>query len=336
MIITELYNGQGLGNQLWSYVVTRTIALDRGFEFGIMRSDKFKGSDFLKLDFGKDVIGGIGPEGGPPLTLPDGIENYYIEKDTWHNKYSCDIRDYDIGLLCINDKTKIEGYFQSEKFIVHRKNEIKEWLRVSSDFDCYDFCSENICILNVRGGEYKGNKDLILPKKYWLDAIQNMLNFNNALEFIIITDDVKYTSNLLPQYPSYHFSVGKDYSIVKNAKYLILANSSFSFFPAWTSDTAKYIIAPKYWARHNISDGFWACAFNLYNGWLWQDRNGNLFTFEECEKEYNEYKVKNNVDMFGTRPKTTPPNFIKKRINSTMLIASKIKNYLNPFKNEFE
>lgn len=58
MIVTELYDGQGLGNQLWSYVVTRVLALDRGFEFGIINPEKFKGSSFLSLDFGKQVLGG--------------------------------------------------------------------------------------------------------------------------------------------------------------------------------------------------------------------------------------------------------------------------------------
>lgn len=329
MIITELYNGQGLGNQLWSYVITRTIALDKGLEFGIMRPDKFKGSDFLNLNFGKEVIGGSGPEGGPPSTLPQGIENYYIEKDIWYNEYSCDIRDFDSGLLSISDNTKIEGYFQSEKFILHRKNEIKDWLRVMDHVDCYDFSKDNICVLNIRGGEYRGNHELILPKKYWLDGINNMLKIKNDLKFIIITDDTKYTRKLLPQYDSYHFSIGKDYSIVKNAKYLILANSSFSFFPAWTSDKAKYIIAPKYWARHNISDGFWACSFNLYQGWMWQDKNGKIFTFDECEEEYNIYKIKNQISNFGTRPKLKTPNYLDKRINTIIRIGARIKNYFN-------
>jgi len=325
MIVTELYNGQGLGNQLWSYVVTRTLALDLGLDFGIMSPEKFKGADFLKLDFGKIVIGGSGPEGGPPLILPIGIDNYYIEKDTWYQKYKCDIRDYDVELLNIKDNTKIEGYFQSEKFILHRRSEIKEWLRVDKEFECYDFSSDKICILNIRGGEYKGNDDLILPKKYWLDAIKNMQQINNDLEFIIITDDVNYANKLLPQYTSYHFSIGKDYSIVKNAKYLILANSSFSFFPAWTSDTAKYIIAPKYWARHNISDGFWACSFNLYQNWKWQDKNGKIFTFDECEVEYTEYKNKYSISELGPKPQINPPSYLRTLFISIVNKASKIK-----------
>jgi len=302
MIITELYNGQGLGNQLWSYVVTRTIALDKGFDFGIMSPDKFKGKAFLDLDFGNEVKGGQGPEGGPPISLPHGITHYFVEKDTWYEKYRCDIRDYDSELLKIEDDTKIEGYFQSEKFITHRKKEIRCWLKVKAEFDYYEFSSDDICILNIRGGEYKWNPELILQKKYWTDAIANMLRIKKSLNFVIITDDVKYTQALLPQYPSYHFSIGKDYSIVKNAKYLILSNSSFSFFPAWTSETVKYVIAPKYWARHNISDGFWACAFNIYRDWMWQDKAGALFDFDECITEYEKYKVEQKLQELSGRP----------------------------------
>jgi hypothetical protein len=333
MIVTELYNGQGLGNQLWSYVVTRTLALDKGFDFGIMSPEKFKAADFLKLDFGKEVVGGSGPEGGPPLTLPIGIDNYYLEKDIWYEKYKCDIRDYDPELLNIKDNTKIEGYFQSENFILHRRNEIKDWLRVDNDFECYDFSSDKICILNIRGGEYKGNNDLILPRKYWLDAIKNMQQIKNDLEFIIITDDIKYTKKLLPQYKSYHFSIGKDYSIVKNAKYLILANSSFSFFPAWTSDTVKYIIAPKYWARHNISDGFWACSFNLYQEWMWQDRNGEIFNYDECYLEYEKYKIDKSISNFPSKPLAKKQNIYLKKFNKIIDNISKIKKTNNFFTN---
>lgn len=328
MIVTELYNGQGLGNQLWSYVFTRTLALDRGLDFGIVGSEKFKGKAFLNLDFGKTVQGGSGPEGGPPAALPEGILRYYVEKDTWYEKYGCDIRDCDPNLLSIEDNTKIEGCFQSEKFIMHRRNEIRDWLRVSEAYDCYDFSRDNVCILNIRGGEYRGTRDLILSKRYWSDAIHNMLRIKNDLEFVIITDDLKYTRKLFPEYQSFHFSIGKDYSIVKNAQYLILANSSFSFFPAWTSETVKYVIAPKYWARHNISDGFWACAFNLYRDWMWQDRSGDLFTFEECEEEYARYKIKHRVQEFGERPSAKPLPYFRKALPCALRFASGAKKTL--------
>ena len=326
MIVTELYNGQGLGNQLWSYVVTRTLAQDRGFVFGIMNPDKFKGKDFMSLDFGKEIKGGSGPEGGPPTTLPEGIVHYYVEKDTWYEKNKCDIRDYDPSLLSIEDSTKIDGYFQSEKLVLHKKKEICEWLRVKPAFNCTEYSSNNICIMNVRGGEYKGVADLILPRKYWTDAAANMLRVNPKLEFVIITDDVKYANKILPEYKALHFDIGKDYGIVKNAVYLILANSSFSFFPAWTSETVKYIIAPKYWARHNVSDGFWACAFNLYRDWMWQDREGNLFTFEECKSEYERYKIEKNLATFGAKPASKQLSQMERNFRRLLDSVSKVKH----------
>lgn len=73
MILTEIYNGQGLGNQLACYVTTRVVAKDKGYDFGIKSPEKFKCLDFMDLDFGLPVNGGTIPaEGQPPLTLPDG------------------------------------------------------------------------------------------------------------------------------------------------------------------------------------------------------------------------------------------------------------------------
>ncbi len=322
MIITELCDGQGLGNQLWSYVFIRTLALDRGLEFGIMNPEKFKGKNFITLDYGKKI--NECEEGD----LPNGIDNYYIEKDIWYGKYQCDIRDCDYGLLTISDNTKIGGYFQSEKFIEHRKKEIINWLQVNPEYDCYELANENICILNIRGGEYKGDNELILPRKYWIDAINNMRKINSRLEFIIITDDVKYAKRLLPEYKSYHFNIGKDYSIVKNAMYLILSNSSFGFFPAWTNEKVKHIIAPKYWARHNVSDGFWACAFNLYENWMWQDREGGIFTYDQCVGEYELYKQQKGIALLSAKPNILKMNAMEYIWSRILSKALKIKRML--------
>src|SRR5580698_3840869 len=102
MIVTELYNGQGLGNQLWCYVVTRVIALDKGYDFGIMSPEKFKAARFMKLDFGKPVAGGTGPEGGPPTSLPEGIAHYYAEKKITRAD-GTDVRMHDHDLVNVSD-----------------------------------------------------------------------------------------------------------------------------------------------------------------------------------------------------------------------------------------
>lgn len=292
MIITEIYNGQGLGNQLWCYVVTRVIALDRGYEFGIKSPEKFKCNDFLTLDFGKPVIGGTGPEGGPPDSLPEGITYYYKEKKVNHPAYhDCDIRLWDDKLIYIPDNSKVDGYMQNELYIEHHKDEIKQWLKIKPEHECFDYSDDNICVMNFRGGEYVGLRETFLPKEYWRSAMNHMRNINPNMKFVVITDDVHTAKSFFPELEVNHFSIGKDYSIIKNAKHLILSNSSFAWFPAWTNEVVKNVIGPKYWSKHPVSDGFWCLGYACTkgSGWMYQDREGNLQDYDTCMKEANAY-----------------------------------------------
>ena len=66
MIVSELYSGSGLGNQLWNLVVPRIVAEKNGYEWGVKKSNPFKACAFMKdFDFGKEVVGGSGPEEDP-------------------------------------------------------------------------------------------------------------------------------------------------------------------------------------------------------------------------------------------------------------------------------
>jgi len=294
MIVTEIYNGQGLGNQLACYVTVRVIALDKGYDFGIMNPHKLKCLDFIDLDLGLPVIGGSSPyEGAPPTTLPNGILHYYKEKVTRHPNGS-DISIDDPLLELIVDNTKLDGNFQSEKRIIHRKTEIKQWFRFKPEKDCYDFSDENICVINFRGGEYAGVPHFYLTQTYWNNAINRMLKINSNFEFVVITDDTQRASQFFPTFKVLHFDIATDFTIIKNAHYLILSNSSFPYFATLCSETNKYIIAPKYWGRHNISDGYWSCGYNIFQNHNYIDRENNIFTFEECVIGFDEYKKNNN------------------------------------------
>lgn len=289
MIVTEIYNGQGLGNQLACYVTTRVVAKDLGFDFGIMNPHKFKCLDFMDLDFGLPVTGGSGREGGPPDTLPDGIQHYFKERyNVLPNGSNVTIDDPNLEL--IQDNTKIDGIFQSEDRIIHRRDEIRQWLKVKPEKDCYDYSDPNICIINYRGGEYASVADFHLNGKYWEYAIKKMQTINLNFRFVVITDDVERASAQFPDFEVKHFNVGTDFSIIKNAYYLILSNSSFPYFATLLSDTVKYILAPKYWGRHNISNGYWSCGYNIFRDHVYIDREGTLFGYDECVKEFEGYK----------------------------------------------
>lgn len=299
MIVTKLHKGQGLGNQLWSYVVTRVIARKRGLTFGIKSPEVFLGKDFMNLDFGETV---------------KNITHNYTEKHMSHPVTGADISLYDSELINISDNTEIAGVMQDENYILDYKNEIREWLKIKN-INTSEFEGDDICILNFRGGEYTRHPELYLSKKYWDDALAHMRTINPDFKFAIITDDVSAAKQMLPEIPAYHFDIGKDYAIVANAKYLILSNSSFAWFPAWLNPNLKYCIAPKYWARHNVSDGYWSTGSNLTRGFMYQDRDGILFYYEACLAEHKEYIAKH------------PDYFIPRKQN----LVSSIKNIIRKF-----
>lgn len=288
-------HGQGFGNQLAVYVTTRAIALKNGYEFGFTGLENFgdkryndKGVYFMDIDLGKPV---------------SGIKNTYTEKEHRiklnHSQHDstigCDIRLIDENLINISDDTKIMGIMQGEDYFYGYKSEIKKWLAVKPEYDCLDFTDDNICILNIR--DYEGDHTLFLTRDYWIRSIYHMLNINPNMQFLVITENPDMAKRLLPELADnvYHFDLAKDYSIVKNARWLILSNSSFAYFPALCNEKAKLIIAPKYWARHNVSNGYWACGYNINRDFTYMDRQGNLQTYNECIREFELYKKQTNI-----------------------------------------
>lgn len=269
MIAGIFHQGSGLGNQLHRYVATRVAALDRGYAFGMVNPDLFKGNSFLKLDMGL------------PLEISNGVFSSFNEKKTV-NATGVDIRAYDSGILSLEDDTIIDGEFQDEKYFKHRIDEVREWLKVEPlDFQIPFVKPEQLCILSFRGGEYVGVHDLFLTKKYWEDAMDNMRKERPDMRFAIVTDDITTAQEFFPAMFIRH-EMSEDWRMINSAHYLILSNSSFAILPALLNKNVKKIIAPKYWARHNVSDGYWALEQNKYEGWWYQDREGNL---ELCTKE---------------------------------------------------
>lgn len=306
MIGTELLKGQGLGNQLFCYVTTRAIALDNQLPFSIMGKETVAnnihsscGMYFMDLNY------------GVPSAKEDYKEVYYEKEDrlyignSKHDlTHGCYVTGVDEKLLHPADNTLLYGNMQAESYYIKHKEEIRQWLKVKEEYDCMEYSRDNLCILHLRCSDYLDCPELYLRKRYWKDGIRNMKKINPDMEFMIITNDVKEAEKILPGIPAYNFDLAKDYSILKNARYLLLSNSSFAYFPAFTSTRVKYILAPKYWARHNVSDGYWASEQNIYQGWHYQDRKGKVFSAEECRKELQEYQKKSSFyQTLNVKPK---------------------------------
>ena len=136
---------------------------------------------------------------------------------------------------------------------------------------------------SVRPDALSGISNAIQP------SLEPKFSLVPAMRFMIVTDDEDAARRLFPSMEIHHFSPEKDYVTLKNARYLILSNSSFGFFPAVTSKTLKKAIAPKYWARHNVSDGYWASEQNIYEGFSYLGRDGKLYSARQCREELSRY-----------------------------------------------
>lgn len=281
-MITSNLTGN-FGNHMFIYSLTRTVAEFKGFKWGfnpITEYDYYGGTpqiNFLEVDYGEthdykysEIPSWITFEWKEKFERRDGYDYYPFQADIF------DIQDCTkMYIPCGQDAR----YYNKEKLL--------KWFKIREENkDFYKaqlkengiILDENLTVINIRGGEYRGVPSLILRKEYWQDAIKIMKDRNPKMKFICITDDISYGNNILDfKIPVMHFSIGGDYYVINNAKNLILSNSSFAIFPTWLNDNDPFVIAPRYWARHNVSTGYW-CGSDIWTfGWKFLDRDGLLY-----------------------------------------------------------
>ncbi len=303
MLTTNLTGN--LGNHISQLMVCRVIAEKLGYEWGVNSSpsyDYHNGANqmyFMNVDFGKPI---------------NDIVNEFHEK--WltydHNGRIINITMLDKRIYEISDNTRLIGYngayggiYQSEDYFIERKDDIKKWLTIKEEYSVeYDkklsemgiTLDNNTCVINFRGGEYRNIPHVLMRKEYWRDAINHMLVINPNMKFLVITDDVQCASLFMPfKIQAVHIDIGFDFYVVNQAKWLIISNSSFGWWAAWLNDKTNKIIAPKYWASGNISDGYWGIGDAYTQGFTYMDRNGKLFDYNTCKEEALQYYKDKNI-----------------------------------------
>jgi len=153
------------------------------------------------------------------------------------------------------------GYFQSEKYFKHRRDEILELFRPDEEFhadiDKYSHLFGNIS-LHVRRNEYVRLYSSIHPPQT-IEYYQNALSYlPEDMIVVIFSDDLKWCKeNFIGE--RYVFINEIDYIslyLMSKMKHNIIANSTFSWWGAWLSEYEdKMVIAPKRWFGNNVPVG---------------------------------------------------------------------------------
>lgn len=305
MLTTNLTGN--FGNNMWQYSVCRAVATKLGYEWGMNMNpthDYYNGQNqmyFMNVDFGSNI---------------SNIKNQYHEKWlTYKHVDEVNITFFDPKIYEIEDNTRllgdngaISGIFQSEDYLFEQKADIINWFKFKKEYvEKYEQILKNLsiilnddtCVINFRGGEYRTIPNVIVRKEYWKDAIQHMLKLNPKMKFVIISDDPTCAKSFMPfDIPVHHVEIGFDFYVVNKAKWNIISNSSFGWWATWLNTRTNKIIAPKYWARHNVSDGYWSTGDSYTRCFSYLDREGNMFDYESCKQEaIDYYSTKKLIDL---------------------------------------
>jgi hypothetical protein len=129
------------------------------------------------------------------------------------------------------------------------------------------------------------------------------MSVSENVKFGVCTNDVSHAKAILPDalvkivsgYLKSKIYSGPDRRVdekvevdlpyLQNAKYLILANSSFSCSGAWTNQKAKLVVSSKYWARYKSNGPFWSTGGSLTRDWTYVDTTRKAYAFYECSEE---------------------------------------------------
>ncbi len=310
MLAASIHEHAGLGNQIWRYVCCRVFADRLGYDYGISHPG-WRGP-FLNLDWGKDVK--LNVEQDSDFSATNEFEHYYKEKFEPFPEVHGEVGRPDEKFLDLDDKTYINGVFQRMGYIEDYREDICKWLTYDEELKVTEYASDNICVIQLRGGDYTTGHAMLSPE-YYHNAMKRMKENNPDIEFVIVTDDKITAQRMIPGVPVVGSAVSEekdehqgniswykypggpvsiDYSILNTAKYAIISASTFAFWPVWTNKDLINVIAPMYWFDWSRSDGWWRMQDSIVDDdkWLWLHRNGDLYRSDTCIQLRDEYYLR--------------------------------------------
>ena len=132
------------------------------------------------------------------------VSNCYLKKQSYGSKSPLSNPHQVLGLtdksvFDLDGSVKLEGCYISEGYFHECLDELHDWLKVNQEYEHDDTSDDDLCILNLRGGEMR-NTHVYAPRLYWDNAIQRMLEFNSNMKFIVVTDDMDAANDILPEF----------------------------------------------------------------------------------------------------------------------------------------
>lgn len=150
----------------------------------------------------------------------------------------------------------LAGYYQSEKFFIHREKEIREMFRCSPKIlkfiekNYHQILQKNnTCAVHIRRGDYVKYKEFHnnLGPSYYRASFEQM----KGKYFVFFSDDILWCKNNFKDLNATFVDSKSDiidFYLMSMLRNQIIANSSFSWWAAWlNTNKNKTVFAPKKW-----------------------------------------------------------------------------------------
>jgi hypothetical protein len=269
----------GLGNQFFQYAYARMLK-ESGYSVTLDIQTFYQEDNYNPETIFRDYLLDNFETTIPPADMLKSIyrfvlhgfkhKNRFIRKIYkllfyfWHKKHivNCDgLNQFDPNLLAPKKLLYIRIFPKRQIFHRHRRN-IKKGIKTQKTLTgnfYYDLISshehEHTIAMHIRRSDYCGSGNE-LPLKYYQNAVDHMAGkINSRLLIFIFSDDLEYVKENF-SFPHQTFFVNEDRSlkdfeeiiVLSKCRHFIIANSSFSWWAAWLSESSEKIIcAPKQW-----------------------------------------------------------------------------------------
>ncbi len=253
MATTSSFSGHTFNNA-FQYALIRIFSLKKGTGFYVPQHIQER----LRTYF-------------PDLNM--GMDSFIKEHDfteTYEQHFVPDLFDQ-------NDRTCFNGFFQTHKYFEGWEKNVKEWFAIDK---LVDFNLGNTCLIHFRGNDYVGGWNY-LPMSYYEEAMQKVRELNPLVEFKVVTDDVTAAKTFFPELEIISTTSVDDFRRLTSSNYLILNNSSFSWWAAYLNDKAKIRVAPSRWFNYqrNYDKAGLGKTVENNNDWYPADIHNDIFTW---------------------------------------------------------
>ena len=284
-VVTRIHGG--LGNQLFQYATGHALAFRLGVPHKVdahlfnLSSDRVLGLREFNLPLDEatpDEPRQLTPQWGPWWKNKAILWSHKLTP-FYHRRWVLEeTLDFDPRLFHVRPPCYLDGWWQSEKYFAACAGQIRQIFQLAPAPSPRvaalgaELSRASAIAVHVRRGDYVRNRDAALfhgccSIEYYAAAGRWMRQRLPRAPFYVFSDDPAWArANLTLDEPvswieaSPPHSAHEDFFLLGCCTYFIIANSSFSWWPAWLQTTpTKLVIAPRRWfLGHdvNVADRF--------------------------------------------------------------------------------